>query len=53
MTVKASEWTPTIEATGLVRPNQGANVKRSKCRNGGSKVPRAKWTAEREKGFVS
>ena len=24
MTVKASEWTPIIETTGLVRPNQGA-----------------------------
>ena len=23
MTVKASEWTPIIETTGLVRPNQG------------------------------
>ena len=24
MTVAASEWTPVIETTGLVRPNQGA-----------------------------
>ena len=52
MTVKASEWTPIIETTGLVRPNQGAMLS-AQSAGTVSKVLVQNGQSVKKRGFVS